>query len=97
MKILKKNLGLKRSCINEGEKDGYWIYSKSIYKSAEGCDALVIMTEWDEFKLIDWVNISKIMRSPAWIFDTRSIINRELVKNCGLNIWSIGCGSSGKF
>ena len=55
------------------------------------------MTEWDEFKLIDWVNISKIMRSPAWIFDTRSIINRELVKNCGLNIWSIGCGSSGKF
>ena len=91
---IEKELGIKEGeCINEGEKDGYWYSSNSIDKSAKGCDALVVMTEWDEFKLINWEHISKIMRSPAWVFDTRSIINRDNVKKYGLNIWSIGCGN----
>ena len=51
------------------------------------------MTEWDEFKSLNWEKISKNMREPSWVFDTRSIVNLEEVKKNGLNFWSIGYGN----
>ena len=40
--------------------------------------------------------ISKGMRSPAWIFDARSILDPEKVKECELNFWRIGDGFNAK-
>ena len=50
---------------------------------------IVIMTEWEEFKFIDWEEVSIKMRKPFWVFDTRAILD---TKEVGINIWSIGCG-----
>ena len=50
------------------------------------------MTEWDEFKSINWEEVSKKMRKPSWVFDTRAIVDSKKVKLHGINIWSIGCG-----
>ncbi len=61
----------------------------SIIKDA---DAFVILTEWDIYKKINWDEVSKLMRRPAWIFDTRSIIQAIDVKKSGLNFWQIGDG-----
>ncbi len=72
--------------------DGNWEYTESINKCSEEVDAIVIMTEWDEFKSIDWEEVSKKMRKPSWVFDTRAIIDSRKVKMHGINIWSIGCG-----
>jgi len=33
------------------------------------------------------------MRSPAWIFDTRSVVNRQEIENTGINLWKLGEGS----
>jgi len=55
-------------------------------------DAAVILTEWDEYSEINWTKVSKDMRKPAWVFDTRSIVNSNNVINSGLNFWRIGDG-----
>tara|TARA_Y100001978_G_scaffold203129_1_gene226914 strand:- start:1684 stop:3102 length:1419 start_codon:yes stop_codon:yes gene_type:complete len=70
--------------------EGSWSYCQSIKETSFDSDAMLILTEWDEFKEIDWYEISKIMRKPSWIFDTRSIANLIEAKKYGLNTWRIG-------
>ena len=41
----------------------------------------------------DWTKIAPQMRKPAWIFDTRSILDMDEVKENGINIWQVGCGA----
>ena len=77
---------------NRGE--GSWEYCKTINEIAVNADAIVIATEWEVFKSLDWVEISKLMRSPKWLFDTRGITNYSDIKNCNINYWKIGLGDS---
>ena len=72
--------------------DGLWSFSDDINKTFQNSDALVIITEWPEYSKIDWGMISKSMRKPGWIFDTRGIVNIEEVKKNGLKIWVVGNG-----
>ena len=51
-----------------------------------------IFSERDIYKSINWNNVSNLMRHPAWVFDTRSIIQGIDVKASGLNFWQIGDG-----
>ena len=48
------------------------------------------MTEWDEYKKIKWKSHEKKMNKPAWVFDTRYILNEEDFANSDLNFWQIG-------
>ena len=34
------------------------------------------------------------MVRPSWVFDARSIVNRDLIKKTGINMWSLGDGSA---
>ena len=40
------------------------------------------------------VNVEKKMAKPAWVFDSRSIVDVDLVKESGINLWCLGDGSS---
>jgi len=71
---------------------GKWAFSKSVIEASKDADAIIILTEWKEFERIDWSLISKQMRSPSWVFDTRSIANLNEAKSFGLNTWRIGNG-----
>ena len=71
-------------------QDGDWFYSDNIYEAASGADAIVVLTEWEEYSKINWDKISTLMRKPSWIFDSRSILNGEEIKRCKLNFWKIG-------
>ena len=73
-------------------QEGKWAFSKSVIEASNGADAIIILTEWEEFKTIDWHQISQIMRTPSWVFDTRSIANLDEAKSLGLNTWRIGNG-----
>ncbi len=73
--------------------DGRWGSAEDIYSSLKGADAALILTEWEEFKNLNWSEIAPIMRQPAWIFDARAIANQEAIKAAGLNIWRVGDGS----
>ena len=74
------------------EIEGNWDFADSISEASSSSDAIVIITEWDEFKQLNWKEIKSKMRSPAWIFDTRSIINNKEAQKFGLKVWSVGQG-----
>ena len=64
----------------------------NIYDAFREADAIVVVTEWEEYFELDWEKISGLMRHPAWVFDTRSIINKEKVQKTNINLWNIGIG-----
>ena len=57
---------------------GSWNMSDSPYSAAINADAVVILTEWDEFYNIDWVKIREVMRKPSGflILEILQIIQR---------------------
>ncbi|MGD9488524.1 MAG: UDP-glucose/GDP-mannose dehydrogenase family protein [Calditrichaceae bacterium] len=59
------------------------------YDALEGADALVIMTEWNEFREPDFYLIKDLLNNPA-IFDGRNLYNPERMKNFGIDYYSIG-------
>ena len=72
---------------------GFLHFSEDIYCAVEDADAIVLLTEWQEYKDLDWQKIENSMRSPSWVFDARSIARVDQIKKTGLNVWSIGNGS----
>ena len=67
-----------------------WHKANSIEIAIKDSHAIIILTEWEEFKNIDWQFFIKNMKKPSWIFDTRSLVNIKKAKKAGFNIWQIG-------
>jgi UDPglucose 6-dehydrogenase len=65
------------------------------YVMADGCDALVIVTEWNEFKQLDLEKIKESLKSPV-IYDGRNIYDPVLMKEMGFAYRAIGRGMNGK-
>ena len=87
---IEKDLGIKSVELFEDKEKEIWINSESVDQAIQDSHAIIILTEWSEFKEIKWENFLKKMSRPAWIFDTRSIVNVELMKKAGFNVWQIG-------
>jgi UDPglucose 6-dehydrogenase len=64
-------------------------YCASAYEVAEGADAIVVITEWREFKLLNMERIKNLMRKPV-IFDGRNVYDVERTKRMGFEYYSIG-------
>lgn len=62
------------------------------YKVAEGADALVLATEWNEFKQIDFERILPLMRQPV-IMDGRNLWDENTLSNMGFQYFGVGKGS----
>ena len=75
-------------------EDGGWIFKNNYLDASIDSDAIVILTEWEEFNNLDWEEISSCMRKPSWVFDTRSIIKLDKLKNSDLKFWGVGYGSN---
>ena len=52
--------------------------------------AIVVITEWDEFKSYDWVKVYGKVLKPAFIFDGRNILDNNELSKIGFNYKSIG-------
>ena len=63
---------------------------KSINECINNSHAIVIVTEWDEFRNLDWKEIYAKMEKPAWVFDTRNITNSAEVLDAGFKFWRTG-------
>ena len=66
-------------------------YCQSSYDAADGADAVAIVTEWNEFKLLNLERLRGLMRRPL-IFDGRNIYEPGLVTSFGLKYFGIGRG-----
>lgn len=64
-------------------------YCDNIYEAVKDADAMVLVTEWKQFRLPDWDMISKIMRGNI-IVDGRNIYNEEELKKQGFKYYRIG-------
>ncbi|OFW04526.1 MAG: UDP-glucose 6-dehydrogenase [Acidobacteria bacterium RIFCSPLOWO2_02_FULL_67_36] len=64
-------------------------YADTSYAALTGADALVIVTEWNEFREPDFGRMRKLMRSPV-IFDGRNLYNPEQIRAQGFTYSSIG-------
>lgn len=65
------------------------LYVNSPYEAVEGAAALLIITEWDEFKGLDLEKIKDVMANPI-IIDGRNIFEPEDVRSLGFEYYSVG-------
>ena len=62
----------------------------STIEAAKGSDAIIVLTDWDEFNYLDWKSIFEVMRKPAWVFDSRVFLDKQYLKDLGFKVWSLG-------
>jgi len=62
------------------------------YTTCNKAHAIAVLTEWDEFVTYDWKRIYENMEKPAFIFDGRGVLNRELLNSIGFVYYNIGSG-----
>jgi UDPglucose 6-dehydrogenase len=60
------------------------------YSCAAGADAIVIATEWDEFKTLEYKRIYAEMNKPAFVFDGRLILDAKALTEIGFTVQVIG-------
>lgn len=60
------------------------------YEVCKDAHAVAVLTEWDEFKELDWKRIYKMMMKPAFIFDGRNILDHDELRNIGFEVSCIG-------
>jgi UDPglucose 6-dehydrogenase len=65
------------------------IYSSSPYEAAQDADAVVLVTEWNEFKFINLERLRRVLRQRV-IFDGRNIWEPERMRRLGFEYYSIG-------
>lgn len=68
---------------------------ENVYEMAQDCDALVVVTEWNEFKQLDLQKIKSLLKSPV-IYDGRNIYDPALMKQLGFSYRALGRGLNGK-
>jgi UDPglucose 6-dehydrogenase len=75
-----------------GHGDGSWQRVEAAVAAAAGADALVLLTEWQQFAAIDWLAVAAVMRQPAWLFDARAKADASAARAAGLQVWTVGEG-----
>ena len=64
--------------------------SSSAEEAAEDAHAIAVLTEWDEFKGLNYEEIYSSMLKPAFVFDGRNILDGEKLKALGFEFQGIG-------
>jgi UDPglucose 6-dehydrogenase len=70
-------------------------FAHDAYAAAEGADALVIVTEWDEFRALDLERIAGLLKGKILV-DLRNVYDREEAEEAGLIYYGVGRGRSDK-
>ena len=68
--------------------DGIY-YAKDVYDTLLDADALVLLTEWKEFRMPNWQVIRKVMRQPV-VLDGRNIFDAAELEEAGFTYYCIG-------
>ncbi len=64
-------------------------YTRDSYDLAEGADALVVVTEWNEFRRLDLGRVKASMRRPVFV-DGRNIYDPKVMRDLGFTYRGIG-------
>lgn len=72
--------------------EGVWDAAIDPIAAVDGADAVLVLTEWQQFAQLDWQWLAAQMRRPAWLFDTRAICDASAARAAGLKVWRVGEG-----
>ena len=89
---IKNDLVQKNQNLSSVSKVNNWEVCDDLYETTIGADAIVILTNCEEFKNLNWSKITKNMRLPSWVFDTKGFSNTAEAEIFDMNIWSVGEG-----
>ncbi len=64
-------------------------YMENAYAACEDSDAVVLMTEWNQYRALDLAKIKKIMREPVFI-DLRNVYDPQTMKDLGFSYVGVG-------
>ena len=65
------------------------VYKKDLYAVAEGADALILATEWNQFRTINWGKVKELLRRPI-VVDLRNIYDPQRMQASGFHYTSVG-------
>ena len=71
---------------------GSWAEACSVEDAVMGADAVLVLTEWQDYCELNWTYLASLMRKPAWVFDARAVTDPVQIKFAGLNLWRVGDG-----
>jgi len=60
------------------------------YKAAKGAHAVALLTEWKDYRMLDYQKIFDGMVQPAFLFDGRNHLDHKALYKIGFNVYSIG-------
>ena len=66
------------------------VWDENPYAAAEGADAVLVMTDWKEYRDLDWEAVFKSMRKPALVFDTRNCLDASALRRLGFKVLNTG-------
>ena len=83
-----------RVCDPEGKKEARQLlpglgWCDDAYEAAKGCDALVIITEWNQFRALDLARLKSLMKAPVLV-DLRNIYKPGEMRDAGFRYVSVG-------
>jgi len=64
-------------------------FCETYYQALEGASALVLVTEWNEFKQPDWTEVKRLLKEPI-VFDGRNIFDPKQLSDYGIKYFGIG-------
>ncbi len=81
---------IRRDVLGAGQTDPRLSVVESAYEAAAGAHAIAIVTEWDEFKQLDFARIYQSMTKPAFLFDGRNIVDLAKLREIGFRAHGVG-------
>lgn len=74
----------------DGRPNDHVLIEQDAYEAARDAHAVLILTEWDEFRDLDFQRIYDGMHKPAFLFDGRNILDLEALRTIGFDATGIG-------
>ena len=65
-------------------------FEEDPYKAAEGAHTIAVLTDWDQYRTLDYRRIFDQMVQPAFVFDGRNVLDHEALFAIGFNVFAIG-------
>ncbi len=80
-----------RPLLRDGQPNPHMQVCDDPYEAVQGAHAVLILTEWDVFRELDWARIHAAMLKPAFVFDGRNILDLGTLRRIGFQAFAIGC------
>ena len=73
-------------------KAGFGFF-REVTEAVQGADAILVLTEWDQYTKLDWRKLSAVAAPGAMIFDGRTVVDHVAAGAAGLPVFTVGIGA----